>query len=342
MYSLSPTLDSSLLETTGLNSETLSLTSPTGGISLELLSPINNQGPLVITPPPAAQLPMDTSAQGLVNAFFVFFFPAHPFVLPYAQTQELFRGLTMNHLQLALQFIGSFFVIGAERDLFEASIRGYINNFQGQRNHYFVQTIVLFSIGLHMADKGEESSEMMYLAIDVARNLGMDQRNYATAHGGVNTILEECLRRTWWEIWILDGMMTGVNMTYKMQLAGVNNLDMPLPSEESDYAQSRTQGIIKTLVEFDNHFIIGSEDDDGDFSSGTYRIDAIRIVHSVISATRVASPTHEDFLMAEAKIKNWAMYLPERKRKPIDRDGNVDEVLFEAHMIVSAYVLHAF
>jgi hypothetical protein len=137
-------------------------------------------------------------------------------------------------------------------------------------------------------------------------------------------------------------MMTGVNMAYKMKLAGVDNFDMPLPSEEYDYAQGRTQGIIRTLNEFDNHFIIGDDDDDGDFSSGAYRIDAIRIVHSVILATRASSPTHDAFLMAEAKIKNWSIYLPERKRKPIDRDGNVDEVLFEAHMIVSAYALLPF
>ena len=44
----------------------------------------------------------------------------------------------------------------------------------------------------------------------------------------------------------------------------------------------------------------------------------------------------EAFEMAETQIKNWAFFLPEPKKKPIDRDGVVDEVLFEAHMIVSA------
>jgi hypothetical protein len=81
------------------------------------------------------------------------------------------------------------------------------------------------------------------------------------------------------------------------------------------------------------------DDEEEIFSSSAYRIDAIRIVHGVMGATRGVAgddQAQDAFDMAETQIKNWALFLPEAKKKPIDRDGVVDEVLFEAHMIVSA------
>jgi hypothetical protein len=39
---------------------------------------------------------------------------------------------------------------------------------------------------------------------------------------------------------------------------------------------------------------------------------------------------------ADVHLKTWALQLPAEKRNPIDRNGHMDEVLFEAHMIVSA------
>jgi hypothetical protein len=235
LLSLSPTLDTSILQSTGLNSESVQMSSPTGGFNLELLMPVENSGPLILAPPAPAMLPMDTSTQGLINAFYTYFFPGHPFVLPYTQMQEMLRKVPMNHLQLALQYIGSFYVVGAEKNIFEASLRHIFTNFTGPKDHYYVQALVLMSVGLHMADKEHESSEVMYSAIAAAKAIDMDLRYYATANGGVNTILEECLRRTWWEIWVLDGMMTGVNPEYAMQLGQAEVMDMPLPNEETDY-----------------------------------------------------------------------------------------------------------
>ena|ERR1700753_1496193 len=101
----------------------------------------------------------------------------------------------------------------------------------------------------------------------------------------------------------------------------------------------RTSSILKTLQDYDDSIFLDADDEEEVFSSSTYRIDAIRIVHRVMAATRsVASDVmaQEAFDMAETQIKNWALCLPEAKKKPIDRDGIVDEVLFEAHMIVSA------
>jgi hypothetical protein len=233
LSSMSPTLDSSLLETTGLNSETIS--SPNAGFSLELLMPAESRGQLIIAPPPAAQLPVDTSPSGLFNAFYSFFFAAHPFVLPAKQMLELLRKLPLNHLHLALQYIGAFYVVGADTNACEGNLRHLLATYGGPKDHFFVQTLILYSVGLHMSDKEEESTQALYHAIQLARDLKMNEPIYAGSNGGVNTLLEECLRRTWWELWVLDGMMTGVNHTYTLQLGQVDVSKLPLPVEESVY-----------------------------------------------------------------------------------------------------------
>jgi hypothetical protein len=236
LLSLSPTLDTSILHSAGVNAEPVPLTSPTG-FNLEVLMPVQNTGQLILAPPPPAQLPMDTSAQGLINAFYMYFFPAHPFILPWAQLQQIFRKVPLNHLQMAIQYVGSFYVVGAEKSIFEASLRHTFANYTGQRDHFYVQALTLFGVALHMADREKESTDVMYDAIKTALELGMDHRNYATTNGGINTIMEECLRRSWWELFVLDGMMAGVNPEYSMQLNHIDVSEFPLPNEETEYFQ---------------------------------------------------------------------------------------------------------
>ena len=97
-----------------------------------------------------------------------------------------------------------------------------------------MQAALLYAVGLHMAGREPESAPAMYAAIHAALELGMNRRAFAAAHGGAGTVMEECLRRTWWEIFVLDGMFSGVNLEYKIQLSDVPT-DIPLPVEEPDY-----------------------------------------------------------------------------------------------------------
>lgn len=42
----------------------------------------------------------------------------------------------------------------------------------------------------------------------------------------------------------------------------------------------------------------------------------------------------------DAKIAIWHSLLPSVKRDPLRKDGTVDEVMFQAHMIGAMYVAH--
>jgi hypothetical protein len=90
---------------------------------------------------------------------------------------------------------------------------------------------------------------------------------------------------------------------------------------------------LRTLDDYDNALFL---DENAVFPSSTYRIDSIRLLHKVFAASQ-ASPSETHVVdAADVHLRNWALHLPPNKRKAIDREGNVDEVLFEAHMIVAA------
>lgn len=44
----------------------------------------------------------------------------------------------------------------------------------------------------------------------------------------------------------------------------------------------------------------------------------------------------------DAHLVNWRLHLPEYKQTCIGKDGQLDEMLFQAHMITAAYVYNPF
>jgi hypothetical protein len=91
--------------------------------------------------------------------------------------------------------------------------------------------------------------------------------------------------------------------------------------------------LLRTLQDYDDALFL---DEMVIFPSSTYRIDAIRVLQKVYRAAH-AGPSESHLVeSADVHLTNWVLHLPTPKKTPIDRDGNVDEILFEAHMIVSS------
>jgi hypothetical protein len=92
----------------------------------------------------------------------------------------------------------------------------------------------------------------------------------------------------------------------------------------------------KTLQDYDDSTFLAEDEEDMIFSSSTYRIDAVRIVHKVLAAVRCQPVEPVALDLADTHLSNWILHLPLVKKKPVDRDGVIDEIMFEAHMIIAA------
>jgi hypothetical protein len=72
------------------------------------------------------------------------------------------------------------------------------------------------------------------------------------------------------------------------------------------------------------------------YSSYTYRIAAMRNMGHVLAAGPMILPDEEVINRLDARLVAWRLHLPESKREFINADGQLDEMLFQAHMITEA------
>ena len=79
------------------------------------------------------------------------------------------------------------------------------------------------------------------------------------------------------------------------------------------------------------------QDDDVTFSSYAYRITAIREMGNLLVLNQSFCPTSSEIVLAvDAALQNWLLHLPKSKETPLDENGQIDEMMFQAHAIVNA------
>ena len=191
-------------------------------------------GPL-ITRPTMSQLPVDNSRDGLIAAYFIYFHPCHPFLLPHEQTLDVLQQRSFRHLELAIQYVASFYVPTARKADHRDTLRRHVLQENSSKDGTFVQALLLLAIGLHIENDDEDSASVLSSAVALALDLGMHYRDFAHIHGENDPLIEESWRRTWWELFVIDGMMGGVNQKYTLQLMQID-MSVSLPCEEVEYS----------------------------------------------------------------------------------------------------------
>lgn len=74
------------------------------------------------------------------------------------------------------------------------------------------------------------------------------------------------------------------------------------------------------------------EDEEQIFSSFTYLIDICRISGSLLGLENLSGKEIEPAVAnADAMLVNWRLHLPREKQGVVDKNEEVDEILFQAH-----------
>lgn len=87
------------------------------------------------------------------------------------------------------------------------------------------------------------------------------------------------------------------------------------------------------LEDFDDQLFSGEE---REFSSFAYRVASIRNLGRMMRLPESVFPGDENVDRIEMLLSNWRMHLPESKRDCLNKDGQLDEMMFQAHMINNA------
>jgi len=320
--------------------------SANSGPHTDPLETLRNQHKNSTSFPSQQELPNDPPATAnLMQLYYAYFHASHPFCLPPAYLIKTpVHQLTV--LLPVMRYIASFFARAASTMDFcrEAEMALFGSAHPPAKDPFTVQALLLFTIGLHSEGEYARAAQVKDFAVELALELGMNQKEFSECDGGgggggggggdPGRILQESWRRTWWELYFVDGLMAGVHQRDNFKLWSVE-CTVPLPCEELDYAAGRIPEP-HSLQEFDDRYFAA---ENTVFSSFAYRVEAVRILGQVLSVSMMGTPDEIRADAADASLANWGLHLPDIKKELVKgRERRVDEMLFQAHMVINAYV----
>ena len=196
---------------------------------------------MALTTTPAVQAvrpPMPTLAERCFDAFYHYFHASHPFVLPKDYFIRILKDGTapnLNIVMAAMRYVGSMYLdAGPARASYldEALRLCYLPG--TPKDGFLIQALLLIIIGLDGEREQAKARELLADCERFAIEIDLNKREFATIHGRGNPVLEESWRRTWWDFYVVDGLIAGVHRMTKFLLFGVQ-ADVGLPCEEQQY-----------------------------------------------------------------------------------------------------------
>lgn len=190
------------------------------------------------------------------DSFFHHFHACHPFILPREYLLRLAKDGAVDHLMAAVRFIGSLYIdVGPSRSIFlEEAVRlAYAPTCP--KDGHLVQTLLLLIIGLDGSCQQDKATQLLADAERTAVDIALNTRQFATMHGRGSAVLEESWRRTWWELYVVDGMIAGVHRTTSFLLFDIP-ADVPLPCEESQFLLGVSMHVEYPIIPYSNRGLV--------------------------------------------------------------------------------------
>jgi hypothetical protein len=277
--------------------------------------------------PISAMLNLPEIDTRLVRLFYENFQAGHPILLPSSLYEE--RNYP-DYLQQVVKFIGSHYSQRITGDVLRQATADQLHA-SGQRDPSMVQALLLYSIILFARGENAEAQAALSQSTDIAFELGMYLQDSASSLSEGNEMEAESLRRTWWELFIVDVEAAALQNQIILRSHGVP-YDVPLPCEESTYAAHGPLPPPSTLASFHQRVYCDEEEDK--FSSFSYRIEAVRILARVLVLNGMVEPQRDHLQAVENALISWVNHLPPSKVDVVDAYGTVNEMLLQAHSTI--------
>ncbi|KAG8162463.1 hypothetical protein KVR01_008228 [Diaporthe batatas] len=271
----------------------------------------------------------------LITSYYKHFHTYHPFLLPQKALIRLHRdannGLVLAPVIALMRLVGHLYAaqeLSTQlRDHAEMCIAGAPSS-----SPTVVQCRLLYSIVLFWHNFKSEANSEMKSAVKLAVDLKMFRQEFASDHGAGDPVLMECWRRTWWMLYIVDAYYAGTLGTMNFSVFEID-ATVDLPCEEREY-ESEQIPIPNTLEEFDSREF---STDDVSFSSFAYLIGAVKCAALAISISpKVAAKEDSTGMIqsADSIIDGWSLLLPKERKEIMTKTGNIDELMFQAHLLI--------
>lgn len=268
-----------------------------------------------------------------LDAFYHYFHASHPFALPKSILLPLARDSPMEPLLAVMRWTGSLYLekvdAQAKAALLEDARR--LVDLPPVRDGFLLQALMVLIVALDGNCRQEEARGLLERAEQLALEIHLNTHAFATTYGRGLPVLEESWRRTWWDLFIIDGMIAGVHQATNFNLYDVP-ADVDLPCEELEYISGAIPHP-RSLEELEDREFAGV---DVEYSSFAYRILCGRTLGRFMRLSPIQGPNDENLNRIETDLTNWRLHLPKSKKDALRADGRPDEMMFQALMMLNA------
>jgi hypothetical protein len=263
----------------------------------------------------------------LLDLYYKYFHPSHPFVLPSAMRAEI-----PEFLKAVMRFGGSHFVPHTSREaLKNVAIAQVVPN--APDNGFKIQAFALLAMISFSRNEQEEGGTYLKSAVSLALWLGLNQEQFAMRFGNSDRTTEESWRRTWWDLFIVEGLMS--SFTGRMESSQLRDVttNALLPGDCDSYNACSPSKHLRSFEEMQDRAFL---EDDFEWSSFAYKIEAMYLLRSVgVLGADSFAPTDSKVETLDQRLSNFRLSLPSDKRASLKANGEVDEVMFGALMTAS-------
>ncbi|UKZ77926.1 hypothetical protein TrVFT333_005658 [Trichoderma virens FT-333] len=313
----------------GVESHSLSASSRLSKLSAYDTSALHNQISL-------PQLTIMDDSDRPLTSFYYHAFASNPFVLPRCHLSQIDDAKSLHTLVTAMRWVGSLYINAyatVQTDLYNAA-HSSIYDDQTPRNGFLVQAMMLLLVALDGSCQRREALRILSDVELLALEIGLHKRNFAALHGRDSRILEESWRRTWWYLYIVDGMIAGIHRETSFALFDIST-DVLLPCEEHQYLSGEIPKPLSLQDLQDRNF----DEDEHQFSSFAQLIICGQNLGKFLQLPPICKPEDPNVKELELLLTSWRLHLPHFKRHMLQQDGEPDEMMFQAYMITYAILI---
>lgn len=148
----------------------------------------------------------------ILDAFYENFHKFHPVVFPRRCMVNLMEDPSwqsrLRPLLAVMRLIGNLYHTREWSRELQQIVETYTEGFS-EKDPIQVQYHLLYSVALFWQDQKSQSQSEMAKAVEMALQARMFEKDFASHQGGEDMVLQECWRRTWWMVYVMDAFYAG-------------------------------------------------------------------------------------------------------------------------------------
>lgn len=187
-----------------------------------------------------------------IHSFYYHFFSSHPFVVPQQHVSDL---AAHKPLLAAMAWIGSLFLHVPDHVRVDAyRIADQLIHASTKKDVFYVQARLLLALACEGNGDRCDARSHLAAARTTAHELGLHRRAFAETAS--TPAQRESWRRTWWELFLVDAMMSWETPAHERDAIG-DDADAALPGEEIDYlsdVSDATGDVTAKANKYQEHF----------------------------------------------------------------------------------------